>query len=73
MTASEIGNKIKELPEHLIPQVSDYVELLLNKYGSKASEGAKPNKFRFDWEGGLSELKGEYTSVELQHKASDWR
>jgi len=26
--------------------------------------------FLFDWEGGLSELKDRYTSVELQHKTS---
>jgi len=28
---------------------------------------------RPEWEGGLAELKDRYTSVELQHKASDWR
>ncbi len=30
-------------------------------------------KFKFDWEGGLSEVKEKFTSVELQHKASEWR
>lgn len=30
----------------------------------------KPN---FDWAGGLKELRDEYTSVELQKKASKWR
>jgi len=30
-------------------------------------------KFSFSWEGGLKELKNEYTSVELQHKAMEWR
>lgn len=30
-------------------------------------------RFKFDWEGGLSELKEKFTSVELQHKASEWR
>jgi hypothetical protein len=30
-------------------------------------------KFKFDWEGGLSEFVNRYTAVELQHKASDWR
>jgi hypothetical protein len=28
-------------------------------------------EFRFDWEGGLSKLKGKFTSVELQHKSLD--
>ncbi len=32
----------------------------------------KKGKISFSWRGALSELKGEYTSVELQHKALDW-
>ena len=31
------------------------------------------DKFKFDWEGGLSDLKKKYTSVSLQHKALEWR
>ena len=27
----------------------------------------------FDWVGGLKEFRDEYTSVELQEKASEWR
>ena len=30
-------------------------------------------KLKQDWAGGLAELAGEFTSVELQHKASEWR
>ncbi|NOZ70003.1 MAG: DUF2281 domain-containing protein, partial [Deferribacteres bacterium] len=47
----------------------DYIEFLLQKYGGQEKQG----KFRFDWEGGLSELKDKYSSVELQHKALEWR
>lgn len=36
-------------------------------------ERAKKSKFKFDWEGGLSNLKEKYTSVELQHKALECR
>jgi len=28
---------------------------------------------KFDWAGGLTELKDKYTSVELQHKISEMR
>ncbi len=35
--------------------------------------GEMKGKFSFSWEGGLKELKNEYTSVELQHKALEWR
>ncbi len=74
MNINEIGIRIKKLPEHLIPEVLDYIEFLASKYGSKATDkDEKQNKFKFDWEGGLSELKNRYTSVELQHKALEWR
>jgi hypothetical protein len=29
--------------------------------------------FRFDWAGGLSELKGKINSVDLAHEALKWR
>lgn len=74
MDKNEIAVKLKNLPDHLIPEVLDYIEFLLSKYGSKKTERkAKKSKFRFDWEGGLSELKDQYSSVELQHKALEWR
>ncbi len=73
MNVNEIGNQINKLPDHVIPEVLDYIEFLLHKYGNKESGRENPEKFKFDWEGGLSKLKDEYTSVELQHKAMDWR
>jgi len=39
----------------------------------KMSKKPKAKKFTFNWEGGLSELKEEFTSVELQHKSLEWR
>lgn len=74
MNVNEIGIKLKKLPDHLIPEVLDFIEFLLSKYGSKETvKSEDENKFKFDWEGGLSKLKDQYTSVELQHKAMDWR
>ena len=69
MNSIIIQSKFDELPENLKYEVLDYIEFLLQKYG-KLSE---KKKFKFDWEGGLSELKEEYTSVELQHKILEWR
>lgn len=71
MSTHEINMKINQLPEHLMPALVDYIDFLLTKYGSKEVE--RDHKFKFDWEGGLSELKDQYNSVELQHKAMDWR
>ncbi len=74
MTVNEIEMKIKKLPDHLKPEVLDYIEFLLNKYGTKETVKSKnENTFKFDWEGGLLKLQDQYTSVELQHKAMDWR
>ena len=74
MNVNEISRKISRLPNHLIPEVLDYVEFLLNKYGSQEiGQNENKNRFEFDWEGELSKLRKEYTSVELQHKALEWR
>ena len=67
-----IEEKLKGLPVALQKEVFDYIEFLLKKYKQKI-EKAYRQKFNFDWEGGLSELRDKYTSVELQHKALEWR
>ena len=56
--------KIQELPEYLKRDALDYIDFLLHKYKDKKME---THPLQFDWEGGLSELKGQFTSVELQH------
>ncbi len=70
MYEKEIEVKIQKLPEDLRKEVLDYVDFLLSKYQDRKTAG---KKFKFDWEGGLSEIRGEFTSVELQHKALEWR
>lgn len=70
MYEKEIEVKMQKLPEDLRKEVLDYVDFLLSKYQDR--EAAR-KKFKFDWEGGLSEIRGKFTSVELQHKALEWR
>jgi hypothetical protein len=70
MNEKEVELKIRELPEDLKREVLDYMEFLLEKYKGKE---IKTKSFNFDWEGGLSELQEKFTSVELQHKALEWR
>jgi hypothetical protein len=67
MYEREIETKVRELPENLKKEVLDYIEFLLEKYQGKK------RKFKFDWEGELSGIRDEFISVELQHKASEWR
>ncbi len=70
MDVEELEKKIKQVPPHLMPEVLDYIDFLINKYRKSTK---KKKAFRFSWQGGLSEISGEYTSVALQHKAMDWR
>jgi hypothetical protein len=70
MESQIIKSKLEELPEDLRNEVYDFMEFLLQKH---VSSKQKKGKFKFDWEGGLSDLKEKYTSVELQHKSLEWR
>jgi len=70
MFEDEIAGNIERLPEHLKKEILDYTEFLLSKYKARK---AKPGKLSFSWEGGLSDIKGEYSAVKLQHKALEWR
>ncbi|NJE60612.1 DUF2281 domain-containing protein [Thermococcus sp. 21S7] len=55
------------LPDDLKREVLDYIEFLLERRSSRRGKGLK-----MEWKGALRELRNEYTSVELQHKAIEW-
>ena len=55
-----------KMPEKIQNQILDYVNSIL-KEDSKVSG----KNFKFKWEGALKDMKE--TSVELQHKANEWR
>jgi hypothetical protein len=69
MGTEAIEVKFSKLPEHLKKEVMDFVDFLMKKHQVAESS----SKFGFGWEGALSQLKNEYSAVELQHKASEWR
>jgi hypothetical protein len=62
-----IEKKIGKLPFELQREVEDFVDFLLEK---RKRRRGKP---RFDWAAALKDLRDKYTSVELQHKISEWR
>ena len=66
MYEEEIAVRLRALPEALRREVLDYTDFLLSKQ-------AKKEKFNFSWEGGLSDIGSDVSSVELQHRASEWR
>ena len=65
---TDLVRLVRELPPDLQQEVRDFVEFLLARRGRKADR-----KLRQDWAGALSKYRDQYTSVELQHKALEWR
>lgn len=67
MNARTLPELVRELPPDAQEIVRDLVEFLL----------AQPKKtgrtLRQDWVGALRAYRGQYASVDLQHRASDWR
>ncbi len=61
--------KLEKMPVVLRNEVLDYLDFLLQKH-TKAMPG---KTFTFAWEGGLKEFNCTYSSVNLQHKAMEWR
>ena len=58
---------VKELPLELQEEVRDFVEFLLEKRARKPKA-----KLMLSWRGALRDLREQYTSVKLQHKALQW-
>ncbi len=65
---STIIEKIRELPPELQEEVINFIDFLRAKKSSKPKK--KPN---LEWIGGLKAYRDQFTALELQKKASDWR
>lgn len=63
-----IENKIQNLPPDLIDDLNDYINFLLSK-----SKHKKKRKLKQDWAGSLGDISNNYSSIELQKKALEWR
>lgn len=63
-----LEEKIKSLPPEYKQEVQNFVEFLLEKRLKKQRK--KPV---FNWAGAIKDLRGQYTSVALQHKISELR
>jgi len=59
---------MKQVPPELQEEVRDFVDFLLEKRSRKSGR-----KLRQDWAGALEDYRGQYTSLELQKKALEWR
>ncbi len=60
-----IEEMLKELPPDLQQEVENLVRLLWKKQFHNPK-----GQLKLDWRGAMSDLRDQYTSVELQHKIS---
>lgn len=63
-----LSELVEELPPAEQREVRDFVEFLISRHGRE------PGKIlRQDWAGALREFRREYSALELQKKALEWR
>lgn len=63
-----IEERVKKLPPELQREVEDFVNFLIEKKMKKHGV-----MLRQDWAGALKDYRNQYTSLELQKKALEWR
>lgn len=69
MEADILMSKFQSLPQSAKKELLDFLDFLASRY--KKEKQPEKKSFSFDWQGGLKDLKEN--SVELQHKANQWR
>jgi len=67
VATQRITTLVSQMPPELQQEVEDFVQLLFKRRVRKPKR-----ELKLDWRGALSDMKDQYTSVELQHKALDW-
>jgi hypothetical protein len=72
MSKNALIAKFKALPVPEQKQVEALIEVLLKSASAKSTRSTK-RRFIFDWAGGLADLKGQFTAVELQHRLNELR
>lgn len=68
MADLSLQEMLKMLPPALQTEVRDFVAFLLEH---RVKRQVRPMKFQ--WEGALKDLRGKYTSVQLQHQIAELR
>ena len=68
---SAIQDKAAQLSLEKQTVALEFIDFLLQKQ-EPAPKPERPG-MKLEWAGGLKELRDQYTSVELQKKANEWR
>jgi hypothetical protein len=72
MSKDTLVAKYEALPVPAQRQVETFIEFLSKTTPTKSARSAK-RRFKFDWAGGLADLKNQFTAVELQHHINGLR
>jgi hypothetical protein len=72
MSKDALIAKYETLPVSAKKQVETFIEFLSETSSPKRARPAK-RRFKFDWAGGLADLKKQFTAVELQHHLTELR
>ena len=67
-STKSLDELVSELPSELREQVRRYVDSLVDRWARK-----RRRRLRQEWAGGLRKYRDQYTSLELQKKALEWR
>ena len=72
MSTEALVDKFKALPPSAQKQVEAFIESLAKQPPPQRVPSRRPG-FKFTWEGGLEDLKDQFTAVELQHHINELR
>ena len=72
MSRDTLIAKYETLPAVAQKQVETFIEFLSQTSPTKPMRSTKRH-FKFDWAGGLADLKRRFTAVELQHHLNELR
>lgn len=62
-----LEERIRQLPSDLQQEVADFIDFLIER---RRRQKQPPT---FSWAGALEDMREQYSSVDLQHKAAEWR
>ncbi len=63
-----IDDKISKLSPKALRELEDFIDKLLRQIDTSTQK-----KLSQDWAGGLKDFKSQYSALDLQKKASEWR
>ena len=72
MSKDALIAKYEALPAKAQKRVETFIEFLSKTTAAKSTPSAN-RRFKFDWAGGLADLKKQFTAVELQHHLNELR